>query len=46
MVHEYRLTAYSLYAAVSIGLETNDILEVLDRLSKVGLLLDVFPMFK
>eukprot|EP00158_Paraphelidium_tribonemae_P008406 Partr_v1_DN28572_c1_g2_i4_m73795 putative dna repair helicase len=33
-IHEYRLTAYSLYAAVSIGLETNDIVNVLERLSK------------
>jgi DNA excision repair protein ERCC-3 len=33
-IHEYRLTAYSLYAAVSIGLETKDILDVLQRLSK------------
>uniref|UniRef100_A0A183EC17 Helicase_C_3 domain-containing protein n=1 Tax=Gongylonema pulchrum TaxID=637853 RepID=A0A183EC17_9BILA len=33
-VHEYQLTAYSLYAAVSIGLQTNDIVEYLERLSK------------
>lgn len=33
-IHEYRLTAYSLYAAVSVGLETEDIISVLDRLSK------------
>ncbi|EDO43791.1 predicted protein, partial [Nematostella vectensis] len=33
-VHEYRLTAYSLYAAVSVGLQTNDIIEYLRRLSK------------
>ncbi|KTW32648.1 TFIIH/NER complex ATPase/helicase subunit SSL2 [Pneumocystis jirovecii RU7] len=33
-IHEYRLTAYSLYAAVSVGLETDDIISVLDRLSK------------
>ncbi|KAG4301974.1 hypothetical protein PCK1_001950 [Pneumocystis canis] len=33
-IHEYRLTAYSLYAAVSVGLETEDIITVLDRLSK------------
>lgn len=33
-IHEYRLTAYSLYAAVSIGLETEDIIQVLERLSK------------
>ncbi|CCE63123.1 hypothetical protein TPHA_0E00270 [Tetrapisispora phaffii CBS 4417] len=34
-IHEYRITAYSLYAAVSVGLETEDIVSVLDRLSKV-----------
>lgn len=34
-MHEYKLTAYSLYAAVSVGLETKAILEVLNRLSKV-----------
>lgn len=34
-IHEYKITAYSLYAAVSVGLETDDIISVLDRLSKV-----------
>lgn len=34
-MHEYRITAYSLYAAVSVGLETTDIISVLNRLSKV-----------
>ncbi|KAK6456509.1 DNA helicase [Scheffersomyces xylosifermentans] len=34
-IHEYRLTPYSLYAAVSVGLETDDIISVLSRLSKV-----------
>eukprot|EP00794_Sanderia_malayensis_P003081 gene3080-3546_t len=33
-IHEYRLTAYSLYAAVSVGLQTTDIIEYLKRLSK------------
>ena len=33
-VQEYKLTAYSLYAAVSVGLETSDIIEYLKRLSK------------
>ena len=27
-IHEYKLTAYSLYAAVSVGLQTEDIIEV------------------
>lgn len=33
-IHEYKLTAYSLYAAVSVGLQTKDIIEYLRRLSK------------
>lgn len=36
-IHEYRLTAYSLYAAVSVGLQTADIIEYLRRLSKTSL---------
>ena len=36
-VHEYVLTPHSLYAAVSVGLETETILSVLNRLSKVPL---------
>ncbi|KAI9293958.1 DNA repair helicase rad25 [Neoconidiobolus thromboides FSU 785] len=34
-IHEYKITAYSLYAAVSVGLETEDILEALNRFSKM-----------
>lgn len=34
-IHEYRLTTYSLYAAVSVGLQTDDIISVLNRMSKV-----------
>ena len=33
-LHEYTITQHSLYAAVSIGLNPNDIINVLDRLSK------------
>ncbi|KAM9914495.1 hypothetical protein OXX69_000565 [Metschnikowia pulcherrima] len=33
-IHEYAITTYSLYAAVSVGLETDDIISVLTRLSK------------
>ncbi|KAJ2486405.1 DNA repair helicase RAD25 [Coemansia sp. RSA 2050] len=40
-IHEYKLTPPSLYAAVSVGLDTNDIIEVLDRLSKVPVPTDV-----
>lgn len=36
-IHEYRLTPYSLYAAVSVGLDTEDIIGVLSRLCKTGL---------
>lgn len=34
-MHEYKLTPHSLYAAVSVGLDTPTILQVLNRLSKV-----------
>ncbi len=34
-IHEYRITSHSLYAAVSVGLETDDIIDVLNRFSKV-----------
>ncbi len=34
-IHEYKLTSYSLYAAVSVGLETEDIIATLNRLSKI-----------
>jgi hypothetical protein len=33
-IQEYKLTSYSLYAAVSVGLQTTDIIEYLKRLSK------------
>ena len=35
-VHEYKLTAYSLYAAVGVGLQTSDIVEYLQKLSKTS----------
>lgn len=34
-IHEYKLTDHSLYAAVSVGLKTENIIEVLNRMSKV-----------
>lgn len=40
-IHEYMLTPHSLYAAVSIGLETSTIVSVLDRLSKARLPPDI-----
>lgn len=36
-LHEYQLTAHSLYAAVSVGLVPQDIIHFLDRLSKTPL---------
>jgi len=36
-VHEYVITPYSLYAAVSVGLETETIIRVLERLCKTNL---------
>jgi hypothetical protein len=49
-VHEYVLTPHSLYAAVSIGLNTQTIITVLNRLSKArpilmtGLLTPLHPI--
>lgn len=37
LIHEYRITKPSLHAAMSVGLETNDIIQVLGRLSKIPL---------
>jgi DNA excision repair protein ERCC-3 len=34
LVHEFQITIFSLYAAVSIGLEVDDIIDTLSRLSK------------
>ncbi|KAK4298106.1 hypothetical protein Pmani_029519 [Petrolisthes manimaculis] len=36
LIHEYKLTAYSLYAAVSVGLQTHDIIEYIKRLCKTS----------
>ncbi len=33
-IHEYKITAFSLYAAASLGLDTSDILSGIDRMSK------------
>jgi hypothetical protein len=33
-IHEYKISPYSLYAAVSVGMETSTILDVLERLCK------------
>ncbi|KAJ3110162.1 hypothetical protein HK100_003134 [Physocladia obscura] len=36
-VHEYKLTTYTLYAAVSVGMETSVLIDVLEQYSKVML---------
>ena len=36
-LHEYKLTSNSLYAAISVGLEAEDILETLEKFSKTPL---------
>ena len=36
-IHEYKLTSYSLYAAASLGLRTDDIVSALDYFSKCEL---------
>lgn len=35
-IHEYKLTPYSLYAAVAVGMETQTIIHVLERFSKAA----------
>jgi hypothetical protein len=38
-IHEYKLTPYSLYAAVSVGLQTEDIIDVCKCYSPLRLVL-------
>lgn len=45
-MHEYKITTHSLYAAVSVGLETDDIISVLSRLSKVPVATSVINFIK
>ena len=45
-IHEYRLTPHSLYAAVSVGLETETICSVLERLSKTRLAPDILAFIR
>ena len=42
-VHEYKLTPYSLYAAVAVSIDTDSIIKVLNRLSKVMRVCSVSP---
>lgn len=43
-IHEYKLTAASLYAAASIGLETDTIVEFLNRLCKTDIQRDILEV--
>ncbi|KAJ3339225.1 hypothetical protein HDU91_001058, partial [Kappamyces sp. JEL0680] len=45
-IHEYKLTEYSLYAAVSVGLSTEAIIEALDKMCKSALPLSVLAFIK
>lgn len=45
-IHEYRITLYSLYAAVSVGLLTDDIIDVLNRFSKVPIAPSIISFIK
>ncbi|KAF6001581.1 TFIIH basal transcription factor complex helicase XPB subunit [Cyanidiococcus yangmingshanensis] len=45
-IHEYLLTPYSLYAAVSVGLETEAITTVLERLCKTDLPISVTKLIE
>ena len=46
LIHEYRLTPHSLYAAVSVGLTTDTIIGVLGRLAKCEVPQDVIRFIK
>ncbi|KAI8903097.1 P-loop containing nucleoside triphosphate hydrolase protein [Gorgonomyces haynaldii] len=45
-IHEYRITPYSLYAAISVGLTQEDILSALDKLSKTQLPNEIIKFIK
>ncbi|KAI3378846.1 hypothetical protein SNEBB_007912 [Seison nebaliae] len=45
-LHEYKLTLYSLYVAVSARIETNFIIEFLNRLSKIVLDTEIVEFVK
>ena len=36
LIHEYKITPYSLYAAISIGFDPSEIIAILQKLSKTG----------
>lgn len=45
-IHEYKVTPYSLYAAASLGLTTTDIIDGLNRLSKVELTTQLIELIR
>lgn len=45
-IHQYKLTAYSLYAAVSVGLHTEEIIQYLSRLSKTTIPQSIIEFIK
>ena len=45
-IHEFKLTEYSLYAALSLGLDTNAIIEGLEKLSKSDIPKNVVDFIK
>ena len=45
-IHEYQLTKYSLYAAAAMNIKTNDILLILDNLSKNNLPEELINLIK
>ena len=46
VIHQYKLTPYSLYAAVSVGLQTDDIIGYLRKLSKTNLPEEIIAFIK
>ena len=46
VIHQYKLTPYSLYAAVSVGLQTEDIIGYLRKLSKTNLPEEIMAFIK
>lgn len=46
MIHEYKLTSYSLYAAASVGLKTEDIIDTMDRFSKNKIPLSILSFIR
>jgi DNA excision repair protein ERCC-3 len=45
-MHEYKLSENSLYAAVSVGLQADDIIDALDRLCKTSIAINVLDFIR